>query len=239
MKPLNKGKLQMQSFKICRQFEQILYLTFVPLGFVKLSFPRHNKKTNKQLSPLLGPINDPPVVNSNEISNEISDNKRNSFQESPADTLQPLENIPKITIPENESDENPSPLPKSQSATELRPPKAAKAVRSSSQTDILYPNSTNRHPNCLSMITSSDSAKASTITSVRKHSLPQVMDLFPNQNQLIKPYMTLAEFKRTDEFPRQQRAILASLQRQDNRLRKEGVIKEMKKASLRGKRGSL
>ncbi|CAB4377691.1 unnamed protein product [Rhizophagus irregularis] len=204
-------------------------------GFVKLSFPRHSKKTNKQLSPLLGPINDPPVVNSNEISND-SDNKRNSIQESPADTLQPLENIPKITIPENESDENPSPLPKSQSATELRPPAAAKAVRSSSQTDILYPNSINRHPNCLSMITSSDSAKASTITSVRKRSLPQVMDLFPNQNQLIKPYMTLAEFKKIDEFPRQQRAILAALQRQDNRLRKEGVIKEMKKASLRGKR---
>ncbi|RGB43161.1 hypothetical protein C1646_45877 [Rhizophagus diaphanus] len=145
-------------------------------GFVKLSFPRHSKKTNKQLSPLLGPINDLPVVNSNEISND-SDNKRNSIQESPADTLQPLENIPKITIPENESDENPSPLPKSQSATELRPPAAAKAVRSSSQTDILYPNSINRHPNCLSMITSSDSAKASTITS----NLKKLMNFLDNK----------------------------------------------------------
>ncbi|GBB92431.1 hypothetical protein RclHR1_02000012 [Rhizophagus clarus] len=205
-------------------------------GFVKLSFPKHNKKTSKQLSPTLSPIIDPHVESSNENSNENSNNKRNSPQESPSDILQPLENIPKITIPENESDENPSPLPKSQSATELRAPTAVKAVRSSSQTDILHPNSTNRHPNCLSMISPSDSTKASTITPVRKHSLPPVMDLFADQKQLTRTYMTLAEFKRTDEFPRQQRAILATLQRQDNRLRKEGVIKEMKKASLRGKR---
>ncbi|RIA99517.1 hypothetical protein C1645_277149 [Glomus cerebriforme] len=197
-------------------------------SFGKLSFPK-NKKTNKQLSPLLVPINDPPKENSNENSN----NKGSLLQETLPDILYPLENIPKISIPENESDENLSPLPKSQSATELRVPTTAKTVRSSSQTNIL---SINRHPNCLSMISSGDSTKASTITAARKHSLPPVMDLFANQKQLLKPYMTLAEFKKIDEFPRQQRAILAALQRQDNRLRKEGVIKEMKKATLRGKR---
>jgi hypothetical protein len=213
-------------------FRPIFYLTsFTLLGFSILSFPKNNKKTNKQLSPTFVPINDLPIENSN-----ISNNEKSSPQESSLDTLYPLENIPKITIPENETDENPSPLPKSQSATELRVPTVNKPIRSSSQSNILHSNSLNRHPNCLSMISPSDAVKASTVGAARKHSLPPVMDLFSGQ-KLSQPYMTLSEFKRVDEFPRQQRAILAALQRQDSRLRKEGVIKEMKKASLRGKRG--
>jgi hypothetical protein len=90
------------------------------------------------------------------------------------------------------------------------------------------------------MISPNDSMKSNSVVAARKHSLPPVMDLFTSQKQQqLKPYMTLAEFKKNDEFPRQQRAILAALQRQDNRLRKEGIIKEMKKATLRGKRGKV
>ncbi|RIB12868.1 hypothetical protein C2G38_1780423 [Gigaspora rosea] len=47
--------------------------------------------------------------------------------------------------------------------------------------------------------------------------------------------MTLAEFKRMDKHPRRQRAILAALQRQDNKLRKEGIIKDTNK-NLKGKK---
>jgi len=85
----------------------------------------------------------------------------------------------------------------------------------------------------------------------RKHSLPPLMELFTNQNNnsllypsslsssQSTPYMTLAEFKANDEFPRQQRATLIALQRQEIRLKKEGIIKEMNKATLRGRKKGL
>ncbi|CAG8609688.1 5261_t:CDS:2, partial [Funneliformis mosseae] len=194
-------------------------------GLSILSFPKNNKKTNKNLSPLLVPINDAPK----EISIEGS-----SPQDSSPGISYPLEDIPIITTSIETQSENHSPLPKSHSATDFRA--TTKVIRSSSQNNILQPSSLYRHQNRVSMFSSNVSTKPNSIVAARKHSLPPVMDLFESQKQIIQPFMTLAEFKKYDEFPRQQRAILAALQRQENRLRNEGVIKEMNKATLRGKR---
>ncbi|CAI2180968.1 14209_t:CDS:2, partial [Funneliformis geosporum] len=196
-------------------------------SFSILSFPKNNKKTNKNLSPLLVPINDAHK----EISIESS-----SPQDSSPNISYSIEDIPIITTLTETESENHSLLPKSHLDTDFRVA-TTKVIRSSSQTNILQPNSFNRHQNRSSMFSSNVSTKPNNIVAARKHSLPPVMDLFESKRQIIQPFMTLAEFKKSDEFPRQQRAILAALQRQEIRLRKDGVIKEMNKATLRGKRG--
>ncbi|CAG8472061.1 1227_t:CDS:10 [Diversispora eburnea] len=170
---------------------------------------------------------------------------------SPDDTYQSraIPNImPHLSVHDTENDENTNitTISKSHSATDLRIPNNNKTngnPRSSSHTNVLNTLPLNRHPNRLSTILSGDNinnnnTKASTIAAIRKNSLPPMMKLFPTQEPSLPPYLTLAEFKRLDNHPRKQRAILVSLQRQDDKLRKDGIIKEMNKDTLKGKKGN-
>ncbi|CAG8809886.1 22228_t:CDS:1, partial [Racocetra persica] len=177
---------------------------------------KSNKKISKQLSPI-------------QVSVSAPIGEKSPLPEYSLDSISPLHNN---NINNNSDGERPA-LPKSQSATDLRTQVRGRVVRSFSQTSVPGTSTANYYLNRLSN-TSSGSSKVSTIGTTRKHSL-QATDLFQT-DQPPRPYMTLAEFKRIDKHPRQQRAILATLQRQDNRLRKEGVIKDMSKSSLKGKK---
>ncbi|KAF0505312.1 ankyrin [Gigaspora margarita] len=188
-------------------------ISLTPITFSKLSFNKASKKFGKQLSPILLSVS--PIA------------EKPSFLEPLSDSHRP----PSPLYDNNNEGERPA-LPKSHSATDLRTQVRGRIFRSFSQTSVPV-ISTSHYLNRLSH-SSGGSSKNSTIAIARKHSLPPTADLFQN-DQPVRPYMTLAEFKRMDKHPRQQRAILAALQRQDNKLRKEGVIKDTSK-TLKGKK---
>ncbi|CAG8554703.1 25229_t:CDS:2, partial [Dentiscutata erythropus] len=181
----------------------------------KLSFNKSNKKFGKQLSPILFSV---PAPNA----------EKPPFLEYSPDSQLPVSPL----YDNNNEGERPA-LPKSHSATDLRTQVRGRIFRSFSQTSVPG-TSTSHYLNRLSNSSSGGSSKVSTLAIARKHSLPPTADLF--QNELDRPYMTFAEFKRMDQHPRQQRAILTALQRQDNKLRKEGVIKDTSSKTLKGKK---
>jgi len=90
----------------------------------------------------------------------------------------------------------------------------------------------------LSAISATNVNKAYTVNTGRKNSLPPVMDIFVRSKPGLS-YVTFAEFRKNDEYPRYQITILTTLQKQENKLRQIGIVKNLEKSNLKGKKGTL
>ncbi|CAG8586276.1 6102_t:CDS:2 [Paraglomus occultum] len=100
--------------------------------------------------------------------------------------------------------------------------------------DGLFPH-VSRKSKRLSAISATNVTKAYTINTGRKNSLPPVMDIFMNNKPGLS-YVTFAEFRKNDEYPRYQITILTTLQKQENKLRQIGIVKDLGKSNLKGKK---
>ncbi|CAG8501147.1 3332_t:CDS:2 [Paraglomus brasilianum] len=87
----------------------------------------------------------------------------------------------------------------------------------------------------LSAISATNVNKAYTVNTGRKNSLPPVMDIFVRSKPGLS-YVTFAEFRKNDEYPRYQITILTTLQKQENKLRQIGIVKNLEKSNLKGKK---
>nr|CAG8478200.1 2392_t:CDS:10 [Entrophospora candida] len=236
MKPLNNNNKEKSS-----------------ISFSKLSLTKSGKKVLKQLSPILVPT----ITPSTETLPPLEQHDFNNYENS--ENINESISNPLIVI--DRSSRTPSPLSNKEDDGEDDNDTYYDSV-SPSSIQIEFNNNNNKKSinasntslNSLSPASPSLSPLNYNASSLpgsnykRKHSLPPLMELFTNQNNNSSlypsplsssqptPYMTLAEFKANDEFPRQQRTTLIALQRQEIRLKKEGVIKEMNKATLRGRK---
>jgi len=89
----------------------------------------------------------------------------------------------------------------------------------------------------LSAVSATALNKAYTINPSRKNSLPPVMNIFVKSNPGLS-YVTFAEFRKNDEYPRYQITILTTLQKQESKLRQIGIVKDLEKSILKGKKGT-